>query len=56
LFRSRIGLLVVLILGLSACEGAPSSHTSPSVRQSPAVSVATSADPERCARLARRGF
>src|SRR5262249_34898310 len=38
------------------CEGAPSGHTSPSVRQSPAVSGATSADPERCARLARRGF
>jgi len=56
LFRSRIGLLVVLIIGLSACEGARSGHTSPSVRQSPAVSGATSADPERCARLARRGF
>ena len=56
LFRGRIWLLVVLILGLSACESAPSAHTSPSVQQSPAAKVAPSADPERCARLAKRGF
>ena len=56
LFRSRIGLLVVLILGLSACESAPSAHASPSVQQSAAAKVAASADPERCARLAKRGF
>jgi len=56
LFLSRIGLLVVLILGLSACEGALSGHTSSSVRQSPAVTIATSSDPDRCARLAKRGF
>ena len=56
LFRSRIWLLVVLILGVSACEGARSGHASSNVRQSPAVSAATSVDPERCARLARRGF
>ena len=56
LFRSRIWLLVVLILGVSACEGARSGHASSNVRQSPAVSAATSADPDRCARLARRGF
>src|SRR5262249_53870812 len=53
---SRTWLLVVLILGVSACEGARSGHASSNVRQSPAVSAATSADPERCARLARRGF
>jgi hypothetical protein len=56
LFRGRIWLLVVLTLGLSACESAPSAHTSPSVQQSPAAKVAASADPERCARLAKRGF
>src|SRR5262249_22844500 len=53
---SRTWLLVVLILGVSACEGARSGHASSNVRQSPAVSAATSADPDRCARLARRGF
>ena len=52
---SRSGLLVVLILGLSACEGVSSGHTS-SKAPSPAVSVAVSADPQRCARLAQRGF
>src|SRR5215470_4748141 len=56
LFRSRIWLLVVLILGLSACESAASGHPSPGVPQSPAARVAASADPERCARLAKRGF
>jgi len=55
LFRSRLGLLVVLILGLSACEGASSGHTSARAH-SPAASVAVSADPERCGRLAKRGF
>ena len=54
-FRSRLGLLVVLILGLGACEGVSSGHTS-SRGPSPATSAAVSADPERCARLARRGF
>ena len=52
---SRSGLLVVLILGLSACEGVSSGHTS-SRAPSPAVSAAVSADPQRCARLAKRGF
>src|SRR5262249_8876994 len=56
LFRSRIGLLVVLILGLSACESAASGHTSSAVPQSPAARGTASADPERCARLAKRGF
>src|SRR5215467_11956743 len=55
LFRSRLGLLVVLILGLSACEGASSGHTPPKAPSS-APSVAVSADPQRCARLAKRGF
>ena len=55
LFRGRLGLLVVLILGLSACEGASSGHTPPKAPSS-APSVAVSADPHRCARLAKRGF
>jgi len=55
LFRSRLGLLVVLILGLSACEGVSSGHT-PSKGPSSVPSVAVSVDPQRCARLAKRGF
>jgi hypothetical protein len=55
LFRSRLRLLVVLILGLSACEGASSGHTPPKAPSS-APSVAVSVDPQRCARLAKRGF
>jgi hypothetical protein len=55
LFRSRLRLLVVLILGLSACEGASSGHTPPKAPPS-APSVAVSVDPQRCARLAKRGF
>jgi hypothetical protein len=56
LSRSRIGLLVALSLGLSACQGAPSART-PSGSGSPtAASVAVSADSQRCERLAKRGF
>ena len=55
LFRSRLRLLVVLILGLSACEGASSGHTPPKAPSS-VPSVAVSVDPQRCARLAKRGF
>src|SRR5260370_21853164 len=47
--------LVIVLLGLSACEsGLPTSHAPPSPRSSPSV-VAT-ADAQRCARLAKRGF
>ena len=56
LFRGRTWLLVALILGLSACEGATSGHTSSGVQQSPPARVTATPDPERCARLARRGF
>jgi len=56
LFRGRTWLLVVLILGLSACEGAASGHTSSGVKQSPPARVTATPDPERCARLAKRGF
>lgn len=56
LFRSRLGLLVALGLGLSACQGAPSTHTPSSAGPSATASAAVSADPQRCERLARRGF
>lgn len=56
LFRSRIWLLVALSLGLSACQGAPSTHTPSGAGPSTAASAAVSADPQRCERLARRGF
>jgi hypothetical protein len=54
LFRSPNGLLVALILGLSACQGAPLPHT-----QSPrptATAPPSTPDTQRCERLARRGF
>src|SRR5215510_16137676 len=47
--------LLVVVVGLSACEsGLPTAHGSPSPRVS--ASSAATADPERCARLAKRGF
>src|SRR5262252_10436907 len=46
--------LIVVLLGLGACQsGPPSSHASPTAH--PSVTAAT-ADPQRCTRLARRGF
>ncbi|TMC04869.1 MAG: hypothetical protein E6J41_23835 [Chloroflexi bacterium] len=46
--------LLILVLGLSACQsGQPTSHTSPGPHT---PTAAASADPQRCARLAQRGF
>ena len=45
---------MIVLLGLSACQsGLPTSHASP--RAHPSATTAT-ADPQRCARLAQRGF
>jgi hypothetical protein len=54
LFGGRCGPLVALLLGLSACQGAapPHAHGSPA----PTAARPATADPQRCARLARRGF
>jgi hypothetical protein len=50
---SRFGLLMMAIVGLSACVGgAPQSQASPT----PHPSVAAVVDQQRCARLAKRGF
>ncbi|HKF78911.1 MAG TPA: hypothetical protein VKF59_22405 [Candidatus Dormibacteraeota bacterium] len=50
-----MGLLVLVVAGLSACSGPlPATHASPAPRGSAPPSAA--ADPQRCARLARRGF
>jgi hypothetical protein len=47
--------LVVILLGLSACDvGLPAAHGPASPR--PSAPAAASADPQRCARLAKRGF
>lgn len=47
-------LVSVVLLGLSACQsGQPTSHASPAAHS---PSVAATADPQRCARLAQRGF
>jgi len=46
--------LLILVLGLSACQsGQPTSHKSPGPHT---PTAAASADPQRCARLAQRGF
>jgi hypothetical protein len=45
---------LIILLALSACQSGPlSSHASPTTH--PSVTAAT-ADPQRCARLAQRGF
>ena len=55
-FRSWLGLLVLVVAGLSACSGPlPATHASPATRGSAPPSAAVG-DPQRCARLARRGF
>ena len=47
--------LVIVLLGLSACEsGPPTSHATYSARPSP--TAVAMADAQRCARLAKRGF
>src|SRR5437588_6563452 len=55
LVRGRLAPLVALILGLSACQGVALPHTSSSSHPSSAPS-AVAADPQRCERLAKRGF
>ncbi len=54
LLGGRCGPLVALILGLSACQGAapPHAHGGPT----PTAAGQATADPQRCARLAKRGF
>ena len=54
LLRGRCGPLIALMLGLSACQGAASPHTQGS--PPPAATHPATADPQRCARLAKRGF
>jgi hypothetical protein len=53
LFRGRKWLLLALIIGLSACQSAPRSHGQQSGRP---TARAASPDPQRCDRLAKRGF
>jgi hypothetical protein len=55
LLRSRDGLLIALILGLSACQGTPLPHGQQSPRPT-ATAPQSAPDPQRCERLARRGF
>ncbi|HEY4026659.1 MAG TPA: hypothetical protein VGO86_09525 [Candidatus Dormibacteraeota bacterium] len=51
----RLAPLIVILLGLSACEsGLPAGHGPTSPR--PSASAVAPADPQRCARLAGRGF
>jgi hypothetical protein len=45
---------IVLLLGLGAC-GLPAGHPSPTPRPT-ATATASKADPQRCERLAKRGF
>jgi hypothetical protein len=54
LLGGRCGPLVALILGFSACQGAapPHAHGGPT----PTAAGPATADPQRCARLAKRGF
>jgi len=48
--------LAAVMLGLSACEsGLPISHASPKAHPTASAAAPTS-DPQRCARLAKRGF
>jgi hypothetical protein len=52
-FRGGVTPLIALVLWLSACQvGQPQAHTSPTPRQS----ATAPADPQRCQRLAKRGF
>jgi hypothetical protein len=55
LFRHRNWLLFALILGLSACQGAPLPHGQQSSRPT-VTGPQPPSDPQRCARLAKRGF
>lgn len=54
LLRGRGWPLVVLILGSSACQGAPAPHASNVPH--PSASAAASSNAQRCQRLAQRGF
>jgi hypothetical protein len=56
MFRGQIWLLLALSLGLGACTGAPTGHTPSGSRPSASATVVVSADPQRCARLAKKGF
>ncbi len=50
----RVPLIALLLLGLCACQGAPAAPGQQSPR--PSASAPAAADPQRCARLAKRGF
>lgn len=52
--RGRLVPLIVILLGLSACESGLPGHGPTSPR--PSASAVAPADPQRCARLAKRGF
>ncbi len=56
MFRGRIWLLLALSLGLGACTSAPTGHTPSGPRPSASAAVVVSADPQRCARLAKKGL
>jgi hypothetical protein len=56
MFRGQIWLLLALSLGSGACTGAPTGHTPSGSRPSASAAVVVSADPQRCARLAKKGF